>query len=116
MIKKQTDLFLSKLAIQYERVSRKFKQSKNEKELSNSEVQLACIQYHACNGQVSEYGEQQLEWLHDRLTRLSKTQMKLYTLRFVEGKTMQEIAKVFKVTDSAIDRRLQRMYAILRKG
>lgn len=106
----------NKLAIQFGRISRHLQLPKNSKEISNSEIEIASAQYFVTQGQKNEYGENQLEWLHDRLTRLTCHEMKLYRLRFEEGMTYEEMSVNLGLAKSTIVYRLNRMYAKLRKG
>ena len=107
----QTDKIRDKLLLQFERVSRKFKSAKNEREVSNSEVQIASYQYFT-GGAIDD---SKLEWLHDRLVRLDQVQMELYRMRFEKAMTLDEIAENLGMAKSSVSDRLNKVFDILRR-
>lgn len=107
----QTDKIRTKLLLQFERVSRKFKSPKNEREVSNSEVQIASYQYFT--GGITD--DTKLDWLHDRLVRLDVEQMELYRMRFEKAMTLDEMAETIGTAKSTVSERLNKVFDILRR-
>ena len=90
-LKTQTDRLKEKLLKQYALVASKFKPSRS-KEISNQEVMIALYQYSTSEPSTNEYGERDLEWLHDRLVLLTQDQMAVIKKRFWEAKSFAIIA------------------------
>lgn len=88
---KQADLIRSKLLLQAKRVLRKLKPSKRPRELSNQEIEIALYQYSTSGGVPNEYGENVLEWLHEKLCLLSEEQMAILKKRYWEAKSFAVI-------------------------
>ena len=88
---KQADIIRSKLLIQAKRVLRKLKPSKSQRELSNQEIEIALYQYSTSNGLPNEYGENMMEFLHDKLCKLTEEQMAIIKKRYWEAKSFAVI-------------------------
>lgn len=110
------DKVRSKLLLQFERVSRKIKPERNTKEVSNHDVTIALYQYATCHDARNEYGENNLEWIHERLIKLDPKQMTIVRLHFFEGKTLREISKEFGREAHWGPRKLKEILEILRKA
>ena len=109
----QVDKIRDKLLLQFQRVQRKFKPERS-KEITNADLELASLQYFTSEPAHNEYGENNLEWLHNRLVRLTTEQMALYKLRFEDGLTMKQIASNLKLSPSSVHAHLNKMYEVLR--
>lgn len=76
----------NKLRIQADKVMRKFKYPRI-REISNQEVELALYQYSSCEQSLNEYGEREMEWIHDRMAKLTVEEMAVITKRYWEAKS-----------------------------
>jgi hypothetical protein len=116
MIKKQTELVREKIALQWQRVSKKFKLTKNSKEVTNTDIQIALFQYASSGIVPNEYGEKQLEWLHEKLASLDKSDMEFLTLFYWEGKNLTEIGVHFGHTPNWASLEFKKILEKLRKS
>lgn len=107
-----------KIRIQLDRVSRaiigKMKPRKNERELTNVEIDFVAFTYTQNDKIPDEYGQDATEWWNDRVARLTLEQMALYKMRFVEGLSLREIGKSLNTSHVTVDRMLQEMYDVLK--
>ena len=109
-----------KLIKQFDLVSKKFKPKKNReesnRELTDFEVQVALYHYSTAKDSFNEYGEKNLEWLHDRLATLTERQMDIIRLKFWEGRSLYQIAEIMMMKHhEAVSRELHKIYEVLKK-
>ena len=114
MRKSQSQKVREKLIRQFHLVSKKFKQN-SSRELTNQDIQIALYQYSSSHPSSNEYGEKNLEWIHDRLTRLTERQMDMITLRFFKAYSLSDIAEEMMINHpETVSRELTKIYDILR--
>ena len=98
---KQSRLILSKI------------KRKVGKELTNQDIPILLTNYSLHN--VSEMKEHEIEELHDRMTRLTITEMDLINLRHWCGRTLDEIGTIFGQDRVWAHRNLNKAYEKMRK-
>ena len=113
-ISSQSEKIREKLITQFNLVQRKFR-PKVSREITNQDVQIALYHYAASSGTKNEYGEKNLEWLHERLTMLTQKQMDIIHLRFFKARSLSEIADEMMMGHAqTVSRELFKIYEILR--
>lgn len=119
-VQSQAEKVRAKLLLQKERLAdiilKKFKPKENSREIHLTEMEWALYHRASASPVLNEYQEDQLEWLDERLQKLSKNQMRLIRLYFWEGKTMEEIGKLLKKSKMTISNYLKESLNVLREG
>lgn len=91
MKRDKLDVVRDKLLHQAKLIMKKVK-PKKDRELTNADVELALYQYSIADKNArNEYGENELEWLHQRLTSLTEEEMAVITKRYWEAKSYEVI-------------------------
>lgn len=108
----QSEKIKNKLLKQAKLIMSKIKPQNNQREVSNHEMELLLVQY-SVFGKHAEISEERMEELHRRLARLDKSQMELVSLRYWDGMTFREIAKVVGVSHDTVNRHMNQVLEIL---
>ena len=93
----------------------KIDRKKPSREISNQEIEFVAFSYQKNKGIPNEYGIDATEWWHERIVRLDNSQMELYKMRFEECLTLRQIQKKLGVSHTAVDKRLKKMFLILKE-
>lgn len=116
----QAEKLRQKLIQQKDRLAdiilKKFKPRENSREINLTELEWSLYHRASSPSTLNEYQEDQLEWLDDRLQKLSKNQMRLIRLYFWEGKTMEEIGERLGKSKNTISRYIKESLNVLREG
>lgn len=118
MIKRQYGLFREHIQKQLYLIFKKISKQGNSRELTNKETEL--LLYQALDNKWRENWsinhEEAIESLHQSLTNLNESQMKLLTLRYWEGLSIRQMAKLLNKPTTTIYREIQNCLEILRQN
>lgn len=113
----QWEKFNRRLQDQKNKLFKKLAPKRDYKLLTNVEIEwLHEAESKALTDEESLRHEALIDELHNRLVRLTKSQMRHYTMRIVEKKSVDEIAREFKVNRATVFRRWNMIVRELSKG
>lgn len=105
----QWDKLLNRNREQFERVKKRLRPKPNYKELSNQDVALALAHYKVMDEEAQEGLDEKLA------SRLNADEMKIISMRFFEGKTLEFIGRQFGWDHNEAYRKIERILSKLRK-
>lgn len=99
---------------QASKVFKNFKPKKTSyKEVTNQDVILLLASYSVFR--PTDYDDSKIEDLHERLSRLNKTEMQMITLMYWQGKTQDQISEEMKMSQQWVSWKFKKIYEKMSK-